>query len=90
MHWSRCIAERGGENEMPDNNVYDVAPGDKGWGLERRGAQRASGRFDTKAEAVERGRELASKQKGRLVIHKQDGTIQEERTYRKDPYPPKG
>jgi hypothetical protein len=50
----------------------------------------ASGRFDTKKEAVERSRELANKQKGRLVVHKQDGTIQEERTYRKDPYPPKG
>lgn len=75
---------------MPDDNVYDVSPGKDGWGVERRGAQRASGHFDTKKEAVERGRELASKQKGRLVVHKQDGTIQEERTYRKDPYPPKG
>lgn len=75
---------------MQDDNVYDVAPGENGWGAKARGAQRASGRFDTKKEAVERDRELASKQKGRLVIHKQDGTIQEERTYRKDPYPPKG
>jgi hypothetical protein len=75
---------------MPDDNVYDVSPGKDGCGVERRGAQRASGRFDPKKEAVERGRELASKQQGRLVIRKQDGTIQEERTYRDDPYPPKG
>jgi uncharacterized protein YdaT len=65
-------------------------PGKGGWGVERRGAQRASGRFDTKEEAVRRGRELAKGQKGRLVIRKQDGTIQEERTYRKDPHPPEG
>jgi hypothetical protein len=39
---------------------------------------------------VQRGRELAKGQKGRIVIRKQDGTIQEERTYRKDPYPPPG
>ena len=53
---------------MPDDNVYDVSSDYNGWGLERRGAQRTSGRFDTKKEAVKRGRELASKQKGRLVI----------------------
>ena len=75
---------------MPDDNVYDVSPGKDGWGVGRRGAQRASGRFDTKEEAVQRGRELAEGQDDRLVIRKQDGTIQEERTYRKDPHPPKG
>jgi hypothetical protein len=76
--------------EVPDKNVYNVSPGKDGWGVERRGAQRASGRFDTKQEAVQRGRELADARGGRLVIRKQDGTIQEERTYRKDPYPPQG
>jgi hypothetical protein len=76
--------------EVPDKNVYDLSPGKDGWGVERRGAQRASGRFDTKQEAVQRGRELADARGGRLVIRKQDGTIQEERTYRKDPYPPQG
>jgi len=75
---------------MPDENVYDVSPGKDGWGVECRGASRASGRFGTKDEAVQRGRELAKGQKGRLVIRKRDGTIQEERTYRKDPYPPPG
>lgn len=76
---------------MPKRKVYDVSPGDDGWGVKARGASRASGRFDTKAEAVERGKELARAQEGRLVIRKQDGTIQEERTYtKKDPYPPPG
>ncbi len=75
---------------MPDDKVYDVSPGENGWGVKARGAQRASGRFGTKEEAVERGRELAKSQDGRLVIRKQDGTIQEERTYRKDPHPPPG
>ena len=57
--------------------------------MKARGAQRASGRFGTKKEAVERGMELAKSQGGRLVIRKQDGTIQEERTYREDLHPPK-
>jgi uncharacterized protein YdaT len=76
---------------MPNRKTYDVSPGDNGWGVKARGAKRASGRFDTKKEAVERGRDLAKKaQEGQVVIRKQDGTIQEERTYRDDPYPPKG
>ena len=75
---------------MPDDKVYDVSLGEDGWGVKARGAQRASGRFGTKKEAVERGRELAKSQGGRLVIRKHDGTIQEERTYRRDPHPPPG
>jgi Uncharacterized protein conserved in bacteria (DUF2188) len=76
---------------MPKRKTYDVSPGDGGWGVKAREAKRASARFDTKAEAVERGKELAKKaREGQLVIRKQDGTIQEERTYRNDPYPPKG
>jgi len=76
---------------MAKGKTYDVSPGDEGWGVKARGASRASGRFDTKAEAVQRGRELAKDQQGRLVIRKQDGTVQEERTYtKKDPYPPPG
>lgn len=75
---------------MPDDKVYDVSPCEDGWSVKARGASRASNVFDTKAEAVERGRELTKTQDGRLVIRKTDGTIQEERTYRRDPYPPRG
>ena len=54
-------------------------------------ASRASSSHDTKAEAVDRAKELAKNQDlGQVVIHKQDGTIQTEHTYGKDPYPPKG
>ena len=75
---------------MPKRKVYDVSPGEDGWQVKVRGASRASNRFDNKKEAVERGRELAKGQEGQLVIRKQDGTIQEERTYSSDPYPPRG
>jgi hypothetical protein len=39
---------------------------------------------------VKIGRGLAKRQQGQVVIRKKDGTIQEERTYGKDPFPPKG
>jgi hypothetical protein len=52
-----------------------------GWRAEKRGADRASARSDSKREVVKRARELAKAQGGRLVIRGQDGRIQEERSY---------
>jgi hypothetical protein len=70
---------------------YHVVPEQGDWKLELEGGGRASGVFDTKGAAVERGIELARSQgHSQLIIHKQDGTIQEERTYGSDPFPPRG
>ncbi|MBI9083877.1 MAG: DUF2188 domain-containing protein [Desulfobacterales bacterium] len=75
-----------------DRQVYHVTTGgEDGWRVKKEGASRASGVFDTKADAVERGRELAKGAgEGQLKIHKRDGRIQTEHTYQNDPYPPKG
>lgn len=59
--------------------------------MKEENASRASSSHDTKAEAVDRAKELAKNQElGQVVIHKKDMTIQTEHTYGKDPYPPKG
>jgi hypothetical protein len=52
----------------------------------------APARRDKKEPAVREGAKQARGECGesQLVIHRKDGTIQDERTYRKDPYPPKG
>jgi hypothetical protein len=66
--------------------VIDVTTDPKGgWRAEKRGADRASARSDSKREVVKRARELAKAQRGRLVIRGQDGRIQEERSYGADP-----
>ncbi len=81
-----------GASEMANRKTYHVTPKkDGGWNVKGQGASRASSTHDTKAEAVNRGREVAKSQPlGQLVIHKQDGTIQTEHTYGQDPHPPKG
>ena len=77
---------------MGDRKIYELTPDDGGWVLTKRGGKRATKWFDTKREGLEfsapfvRGREGDSQ----LVIRKQDGRIQEERTYGSDPHPPKG
>ena len=77
---------------MPKRTQYHVVKSPRGgWDVKKAGAQRASANVSTKQQAVEKGRELAKNAPlGQLVIHKGDGKIQTEHTYKKDPYPPKG
>ena len=57
----------------------DVVPGrEGGWQVKSSGGSRE---FRIKRDAVACGRETARRTSGRLVIHRQDGVIQEERTY---------
>ena len=61
----------------------------KGWAVKE--GRKTVQEFSKKEEAVRFGRELAkSAPLSQLVIHKKDGTIQEERTYGRDPFPPEG
>lgn len=72
---------------------YHVTKTDEGWQGKKEGAQRASVTGATKEDVVKKTIELAKKQgESSVVIHKQDGKIQEERTFPKssDPFPPKG
>jgi hypothetical protein len=65
-----------------------------GWQLEKDGSDRARARFDTKAEALKGGTLAGAvgKEGGSVKIHKQNGRIQQERTYprSKDPRSSKG
>ena len=77
---------------MGKRKVYHVTPSGKGgWNVQKEGAKRASDHLGTKAEAVARGKELAkSGSLGQIKIHGQDGRIQTEHTYGKDPERYKG
>lgn len=74
-----------------ERKIYRVSPHQDGWSLKADDNERSSGVFDTQDEAVARGMELArSHELGQLVIQGRDGKIQDERTYGKDPFPPRG
>lgn len=72
------------------NNKYHVVKNGDQWGVKREGASRCSSLAGTQSEAIEQARGFAMPQKGQVFVHRPDGRIREERTYRKDPYPPKG
>lgn len=62
------------------------------WELVKEGAQRASKTASTKAEVTEIASEFLQGKTVSLKIHKEDGTIQEERTFPRaaDPRKTKG
>lgn len=60
-----------------------VIPSSAGWAVRKFGAERASKIFDTKAKAVQYGRELSKSEQTELYIHKNNGMIQNRNSYSK-------
>ena len=61
-----------------------------GWDVRKGGAQRASGHFKTKKQAIDAGRKISQNQKTEFVIHGLNGRIQSADSHGGDPCPPKG
>lgn len=70
-------------------NQHVVPRGDR-WAIRGAGNSRDTRVFDSRREAIERGREIARNQKAELVIHGCDGRIRETRSYGRHPFPPRG
>mgnify|MGYP001769713510 CR=1 FL=1 len=76
---------------MGKRTKIHVVNQDDRWKVKIEGAQRSSSVHDTKQEAEQAAREQAKKGSlSQVIIHKKDGTIQEEHTYGNDPHPPDG
>lgn len=71
---------------------FDITKKNEEWVLKKEGAERAIKKSDTKEAAVKHMREYMADKVGSVRIHKQDGAIQEERTYQRvnDPKKSKG
>jgi len=66
-----------------------IVPHKDGWAAKREGNKRATLVRPTKADALDKGRQLAKKDKVELVIHKRDGKIQDSDSFGRDPNPPR-
>jgi hypothetical protein len=56
------------------------------WGVKKEGADRASKRFPTQAEAISWGRQQSIKERSDLVIHRRDGMVVEKNSYGRAPH----
>ena len=75
---------------MPRKTHHVVHNPNGGWDVKRGGAQRSSGHFDTKVEAIDAGRQISVNQGTEFLIHGLDGRIQSSDSHGNDPCPPKG
>lgn len=71
------------------NQIF-VSPNGKDWKLKVIGNQKASAICDTKAEAVERAKEIAQNQHLELLVQNLDGTIGWRNSYGNDPRKSRG
>ena len=75
---------------MSNRNRHHIVPHENGWAVRREGAERASTVTRTKEQAFEQARDIGQRERGEVIIHRENGTIQEERSYGNDPFPPRG
>ena len=73
---------------MADKRDIHVIPQRGDWAVRKEGSSRASRVFPTKELALDHGRALAKRNKVELVVHRQDGRIQDADSYGADPHPP--
>ena len=72
---------------MPNQHIV---PRDGRWAVQSAGGQRATALYDTQAEAIARGREIAINQGSELLVHRPNGQIRDRNSYGNDPFPPRG
>ena len=67
-----------------------VSPDGEDWKVKVAGNQKASAICDTKAEAVEKAKEIAQNQRLEMLVQNRDGTIGWRNSYGNDPRKTKG
>ncbi len=77
---------------MKGPKTHHVVPnGDRGgWDVRRGGADRVSGHYDSKEQAVNAGRDMSRNQHTELRIHNRDGKIASSDSHEHDPRNIKG
>ena len=70
-----------GADAPPGGPVYEVVPHERGWAVQRAGAERATSVFATKKAALQDARQTARARTGRLVVYKTDGSVGQEIDY---------
>jgi hypothetical protein len=75
---------------MPKANTVETYYANGKWNNKVGTNAEPSNSFDTKAEAVAKGREMADELGYEHVIKNKDGTIGDKDSHGNDPYPPKG
>ena len=74
---------------MSKKNQYVVRAGN-GWGVRGGGNSRLTASYETQAEAIQHGRQIAQNQHSELRIQGANAKFREAWSYGHDPFPPEG
>lgn len=77
------------EKKMTRKTHHVVPDREGGWDVKRGGADRSSGHFENKGDAIGRAREISRNQGTELIIHNRDGKISRTDSHGNDPCPPR-
>ena len=66
---------------MQQRTVFHVVPTDRGWTLQREGDSYGVRYYATKTQAVQEGEREALARTAELIIHNDDGRIEEQRSF---------
>jgi len=75
---------------MSKKSTHIVPSSNGGWDIKQSNAQRSSGHFNTKQEAVDKGRTISTNQRTEFVIHNKNGRIARKDSHGNDPKSIKG
>ncbi|MGI8314804.1 DUF2188 domain-containing protein [Halobacillus mangrovi] len=63
------------------NKAEHVVAHEEGWAVKAEGAEQPTKVYDNKQDAIDRAKEIAENKGTSAVIHKKDGTIQNQHSY---------
>jgi len=75
---------------MSGKSHHVVPNHEGGWDVKKSGSERASGHYETKADAVKDGRQISRNQGTELFIHRKDGQFKQKDSHGPDKCPPRG
>jgi hypothetical protein len=70
---------------MVKNSFHVIATPKGGWAVKKRGASRASKRFDSKESAIIWGKKISKDEGAEFVVHGRDGMITSRDSYDSEP-----
>jgi uncharacterized protein YdaT len=79
--WASKTGRTGSDKTQGASGEIRIKSHKKGWAVQKEGSSQASFVFDTKDEAIDKGRQMARENNMDLKIYKEDGSLQEEREY---------
>lgn len=71
-------------------NSQHVVKHDDGWAVRKSKSDKVTKTFNTQADAIEYGRQVAINQETELFIHRSNGQIRDRNSYGNDPKSSKG